>query len=276
MLWTFEHLNFGFVSNFDIGLCAISDLLFLSHYANKRANRIPIRDEEGIDALDITDIRYTSDLQVSRIRGKYKDTAWVGGSGSNNTPWSKADYREFINTDSIDISYNGQGLVSKVTGPDTIMSYTYDAHGNLMETKNTGIDKSTKYSYDSDHNLIAVQYPDGKVTQMVYDDDGLLTEVINNDNTKVTISRNTRGEIMGITDEENRTVTLERDIMGRITKETSPSGRTVGYEWGGTGCGSCGSGSDVELTKVIDSGNNIWEFKYDIMGNATEMIYPET
>jgi YD repeat-containing protein len=29
------------------------------------------------------------------------------------------------------------------------------------------------------------------------------------------------------------------------------------------------------LTKIIDSGNNEWEFKYDIMGNVTEMIYPD-
>ena len=43
MFWTFEHLNFGFVSNFDIGLCAISDLLFLSLYANKRTNRVPVK-----------------------------------------------------------------------------------------------------------------------------------------------------------------------------------------------------------------------------------------
>jgi RHS repeat-associated protein len=29
------------------------------------------------------------------------------------------------------------------------------------------------------------------------------------------------------------------------------------------------------LTKIIDSGINEWEFKYDIMGNAIEMIYPD-
>jgi YD repeat-containing protein len=30
------------------------------------------------------------------------------------------------------------------------------------------------------------------------------------------------------------------------------------------------------LTKIIDSGNKQWEFKYDIMGNVTEMIYPDS
>jgi YD repeat-containing protein len=220
------------------------------YFANKRTNRVPVKVEEGIDATEITDIKYTVDLQVERIRGKYKDTAWVGGSGSNNTPWTKGGYQEFINTASLNISYNDQGLLSKVTGPHTNMSYTYDTNGNLVEAKNINLGKSTKYGYDTDNNPVSVEYADGKINHMVYDTNGLLTEVINNDNTKVTIARNNRGEIQGITDEQNRTVTLERDIMGRITRETSPSGRTVIYQWGGTGCGSCGSGGDVQLTKI--------------------------
>jgi YD repeat-containing protein len=31
----------------------------------------------------------------------------------------------------------------------------------------------------------------------------------------------------------------------------------------------------MPMTKITDPGNNIWEFKYDIMGNAIEMIYPD-
>jgi RHS repeat-associated protein len=110
---------------------------------------------------------------------------------------------------------------------------------------------------------------------MTYDSNGLLLEVKNNDGTKTTVTRNSRGEIESITDEENRTVTIGRDIMGRVIKETSPSGREVSYGWGGSGCQSC-SGSDLKLTKIIDSGNKQWEFKYDIMGNVTEMIYPNS
>jgi YD repeat-containing protein len=63
--------------------------------------------------------------------------------------------------------------------------------------------------------------------------------------------------------------------MSRVIEEKSLSSRFVLYEWGGSGSGFCGSGCDVRLTKIIDPGNNIWEFKYDIMGNAIEMIYPD-
>jgi len=38
-------------------------------------------------------------------------------------------------------------------------------------------------------------------------------------------------------------------------------------------CESCGS--EKKLTKIIDSGNKQWEFKYDMMGNVIEMIYPD-
>jgi len=45
------------------------------------------------------------------------------------------------------------------------------------------------------------------------------------------------------------------------------------YEWGASSCESCGS--EKKLTKIIDSGNKQWEFKYDMMGNVIEMIYPD-
>jgi RHS repeat-associated protein len=44
--------------------------------------------------------------------------------------------------------------------------------------------------------------------------------------------------------------------------------------WGDTSCPNCGT-DNYKLTKIIDSGNNEWKFKYDIMGNVTEMIYPD-
>jgi len=144
-----------------------------------------------------------------------------------------------------------------------------------LEQKYVIFNRVTKYTYDADNNLISIEYPDGKKNEMTYDSNGLLLEVKNNDGTKTTVTRNSRGEIETITDEENRTVTIGRDIMGRVIKETSPSGREVSYVWGGSGCQSC-SGYDLKLTKIIDSGNKQWEFKYDIMGNVTEMIYPDS
>jgi RHS repeat-associated protein len=81
--------------------------------------------------------------------------------------------------------------------------------------------------------------------------------------------------------------------MGRVFKEKSPSGKEVQYQWGGAGCSSCGDGS--KLTKITDAAGlpkgvsiticlakplysdaNIWEFKYNVMGNPLEMTYPDS
>lgn len=156
--------------------------------------------------------------------------------------------------------------------------FTYDTDGNVTRTEETYYHNLspivTDFTYNAQGDLTFIEYMDGKTQEMVYDGKGLLQTFKKNDGTEITVSRNDRGEIISITDEEDRTVTIERDILGRVTKETSPSGRDVQYVWENTGCSSCGS--DVKLTKVIDPGNKQWEFKYDVMGNVIEMIYPDS
>lgn len=245
-------------------------------FANKRKNRITKRVESGPDASNVTDIIYNSGLQVRAVNSYLKDAMWQRVNTQPNTPWTRTDTLTNTNTYSIQVFYNEQNQVSKVTGPDTNMFFTYDANKNLIQSRNGYLDKSTKYTYDSNNNVIRIEYPDGKSKQFFYDSNGLVSEVHNNDGSKTLITRNNRGEVETITDEEGRTVTIERDDMGRVIKEMSPGLNTVQYVWGGSGCSSCGSGGiEVKLTKVIDSGNNVWEFKYDIMGNATDMIYPD-
>jgi RHS repeat-associated protein len=262
-----------------------SKLLQKTHWANKGKNRIPVKIETQADdsnnPTNFTTIHYNHNMQVEHVVKKFTDTTWIvdGQQGIYHHPWIKSTAQGNVITTNTDYTYydntpNLDRLLKKITGYDTDMELSYDNNGNLFELNNLKIQKSTKYTYYPDHDLESIEYPDGKKTQFTYTN-GLLKEVINNDGTKTVITRNARGEIETVTDEENRTVTLVRDIMGRVTKETSPTGRTVQYVWNSTGCSSCGSGGDVRLTKIIDSGINEWEFKYDIMGNAIEMIYPD-
>jgi RHS repeat-associated protein len=249
-----------------------------TEWANKRKDHIPIKIESGIDVdgAEVTEITYTNDLQVKTVLGKITDAQWIKVANDSNAPYKKTENTATVTLKNLTFTYDENNhLVSAITGYDTNMTFTYDAKGNLLEQKNVYLNRITKYTYDTDNNLVSIEYPDGRKNEMAYDSDGLLLEVKNNDGTKTTVTRNSRGEIESITDEENRTVTIGRDIMGRVIKETSPSGREVSYGWGGSGCQSC-SGSDLKLTKIIDSGNKQWEFKYDIMGNVTEMIYPNS
>jgi RHS repeat-associated protein len=249
-----------------------------TEWANKRKDRVPYRIESGIgvDGEEVTEITYTSDLQVKTVLGKITDAQWIKVASDSSAPYKKTENISTVTLKSLTLSYDETNhLVSSITGYDTHMTFSYDAKGNLLEQENVYLDRVTKYTYDTDNNLTSIEYPDGRKNEMTYDSNGLLLAVKNNDGTKTTVTRNSRGEIESITDEENRTVTIGRDIMGRVIKETSPSGREVGYVWGGSGCLGC-SGDDLKLTKIIDSGNKQWEFKYDIMGNVIEMIYPDS
>ncbi|MCP5046033.1 MAG: RHS repeat protein, partial [bacterium] len=243
-------------------------------WANKRKNRIPVKIESGADKSELTTIRYNNNLQVERITNSYSDFMWQRVDTQPNTPWVKTDNTTPTTSANTTYTYNADRLVSRVTGYDIDMSYTYDGNSNLLEEKNLLLNKTTKYTYNSDNVLIRTEYPDGKQNQLMYNEKSLLIEIVKNDGTKTVLTRNSRGEVKSITDAENRTFNVERDIMGRVVKETAPSGRTVQYVWSSIGCSSCGTG-EVKLTKIVDSGNNEWEFKYDIMGNATDMIYPD-
>jgi RHS repeat-associated protein len=132
----------------------------------------------------------------------------------------------------------------------------------------------SNFTYNENNDLVKAEYPDGKINEMTYNAQGLVTEVKNNDGTKTIMERDNRGDVIAMVDEMNRRVELTRDIMGRVLQEKSPSGKEVQYQWGGSGCASCGDGSN--LNKIIDAADRAWEFKYDVMGNPLEMTYPDS
>jgi len=243
-----------------------------TYYAEINNNKMPVEIHKDADSWEITTIRYNEDLQVKKYETKLTDEDWVA-LGTINYPYAKNGQIRTVTTNLMEITYNTDHLISNVHSYGLNKTFTYDATKNLTQVLDEIQNKTTSYTYNASNDLIRIDYPDGKNNEITYNNLGLIMEVENNDDTKTIVTRNSRGEITNITDEENRTVVIDRDIMGRVIKETSPSGRIVQYEWGGSGCTSCGS--DLKLTKIIDSGNKEWEFKYDIMGNPLEMIYPD-
>ena len=250
-------------------------------YAHQGDNRFPVRIERHPDGSGVTEIYYNADLQVSRVRSFLTDDHWAPSDGSApDAPYESKNQPFTIQQRDLRIEYNsdpaqpGFHQVSRLKDWGLDKSFSYDNNGNLVQVFDNILQRATLYTYDSAHNLIEIQYPNNTVNRMSYGSNGLLAGVTNNDGSQTTVTRNPRGEIIAITDEENRTVLIDRDLMGRVVKETSPSGRTVHYEWSSTGCAACGSG-EPRLTKIVDSGNKQWEFRYDIMGNPVEMIYPD-
>jgi len=247
-------------------------------YADLERNLWPVKIEKGADGWESTEIVYNNELQVGSVKNFRTEHKWGVNSGNPNMPVLPfpGNSEDTFSTGWQNYEYNDQRLVSKVTSPYLTLNYTYDAKGNLLqeERNDNGVISLSKLTYNEGNDLTKVEYPDSKTNEMAYDDRGLAIEVKNNDGTKTIMERNNRGDVTAMVDEANRRVELTRDIMGRVLKEKSPSGKEVQYQWGGAGCSSCGDGS--KLIKITDASNNIWEFKYDIMGNPVEMIYPDS
>ncbi|MEA3478571.1 MAG: hypothetical protein U9R60_10365, partial [Bacteroidota bacterium] len=243
------------------------------YYGITNKNTLPYKIEKGVDQYKTTNIYYDDNLQLKKVETTLNDVKWGKVDSDPNAHYEKKSDILTAKTYKLEVGYNENNLVSNVKAYGINNTFTYDTNKNLTQSYDEIRLKTTTYTYDANNNLVRIDSPDNIKNEMTYNDKGLIMEVINNDDTKTVVTRNSRGEITSITDEENRTVSIDRDIMGRAIKETSPSGRIVQYEWGGTGCTDCGSA--LKLTKIIDSGTKTWEFTYDIMGNPTEMIYPD-
>lgn len=251
-------------------------------YADAEWNRYPKKIERYSGGVEETEIYYNTDMQVSRILQYISDDYWYLSDPSDyNSPYVYQNEERRMQQRDLRLQYQddpalpGFRQLSRVIDWGLDKSYTYDTAEDLVKVRDNILGQDTTYTYDASHNLIKAAYPDMRVNEMVYDSMGLLIEIKNHDGTSTKMTRNSRGEIVSITDEASRTVVIDRDLMGRVIKETSPSGRIVRYEWSDAGCATCSSTGDVQLTKIIDSGNKEWVFNYDIMGNPIEMIYPD-
>jgi RHS repeat-associated protein len=266
--------GFGWKKHFKAGVLQDHTI-----YANKAKNRLPTVINHTPDGSEKTLILYNSDLQVKQVITTNTDTAWNQPPGEPHAPFAPTNQQTTITKKNLRLTYQndpalpGFHQVLRIRDYGVDQTCSYNTRNQIASVTDNILARTANYQYDSNGNLIKILYPSGKQTQMTYDANNFLKETINNDGSKKTYTRNLRGEIVSFTDEESRSVKIERDLMGRIIKEISPSGRTVQYEWGDSGCVSCGGES--KLTKIIDSGNKEWEFEYDIMGNAIAMTYPD-
>lgn len=113
---------------------------------------------------------------------------------------------------------NAQGQVASVTDAmGNIVTYKYDALGNLVETNAAG--SITSLQYDLRGNKIAMQDP--AMGSWTY-------------------GYNAFGELVSQRDSLNQTTTLAYDVLGRVTKRTEPdlvSDWSYDKKFDGTACG---------------------------------------
>ena len=97
--------------------------------------------------------------------------------------------------------YNGQGLVTQISGGTYLQQYTYNAQnrlGSLTVYKNADTPQTTSFEYDCRGRLVKKTYPDGNYEVYSYRSDGKLQSVQNCRGQVVSYIYNTMGALSAL------------------------------------------------------------------------------
>lgn len=171
-------------------------------------------------------------------------------------------------------------LKTKITEPNRVTNFTYDANGNLTQKTITAGTSTRvwKWTYGSYGLLTSATDPNGKLTKYAYDAMGNLTSITNplNQVTQFT-SYDANGRLLTIKDPNGLVTTLSYsprgwlktrqigaeltsfsyDGVGQLTKVTFSDGHFVSYTYDAA----------HRLTDIADSLGNKIHYTLDLMGN---------
>ncbi len=146
------------------------------------------------------------------------------------------------------LAYDSNGYLQSVTGPEpaTAVSFTYDGYGR-MRTMTDAASHTLTYDYDALDRVTKVTYPDGTYEETAYN----------------------RLDAEKQRDRLGRWTQTFYDTLRRPVATRDASGGTTQYQYGGSGCASCGGGGD-RVTKLIDPNGNTTSWEYDLQGRVAQ------
>ena len=149
-------------------------------------------------------------------------------------------------------TYDQYGNLSSVTDPaGATSSFTFDVAGN-MRSQTDASGAVTKFEYNTKNQLTKVSDPVGNITSYTYDVSGNRISQTDANGSTTTYAYNYKGELINVT-----------DSMGYVTT----------YTYGGSGCASCGGGTD-KLTAVTDAKGSTTSYAYDTLGRMISETDP--
>ena len=145
-------------------------------------------------------------------------------------------------------TYNTSGYLTQVVGPvaGATTTFTYDAYGR-RRTVTDAAGLTLTYDYDNLDRVTRVTYPDTTYEQTIYN----------------RLDAEKRRDRLG------RTTQTFFDAIRRPVATRDALGQTTQYQYGGSGCSSCGSGGD-KLMKLVDPSGNATTWDYDVQGRVTQ------
>ena len=207
-------------------------------------------------------------------------------------------------------AYNNNNQVISATDPlDHTTTYTYDANGNLLTTTDPLGDTTTN-TYDANGNIIQQVLPNGDVVQSVYNANGEITEATDAAGSKMVYNYNSQGELTSSTDALGETTSFTYDADGHVQTSVDPTGQETVYDDNGDGLaigyvqivngqpeayanaynangqitGTINPAGNKKfdtydaldnLTSMTDSDGNTLTYKYNVLGQETEIDAPD-
>ncbi|TMA82906.1 MAG: RHS repeat protein, partial [Deltaproteobacteria bacterium] len=177
-------------------------------------------------------------------------------------------------TDALDdrsqVTYDTRGLVISVTSGvgtpvQNTMSFTYDAHGNLLTTTDPRSNVST-LAYDSAGNVVRSTDAENRVNEFSYDARNRLISVLDADMKLTQYGYDPKGNLTQVRDAKNQLTTFTYDGLDRLASATNPLGLTETFVYDGNG----------NLTSAMNRNGQTIAFNYDAINRLTGKTRPPT
>lgn len=194
------------------------------------------------------------------------------------------------------------------SGESTVVTYGYDAVGNLAEIFNSS-GKPMRFGYDSDHRItswtdrndstfryeydslgrvVSTVGPDGCLSStLVYDEEGRRTRYTDSTGATRTFRLNHLGQVIAETDPLGNTTYTEWDRHDDVVARTDALGHTMLYERDESGNVTVITHPDGTRTLIshdprlhrpvetVQQDGTVWRFTYDSRGNLTSQQGPD-
>ncbi|MDO8446578.1 MAG: RHS repeat-associated core domain-containing protein [Deltaproteobacteria bacterium] len=169
--------------------------------------------------------------------------------------------------------YDTKGNVTSITNAaGQTTTFTYDQSGNLSSIKDsTGA--TTSFTYDTAGNMTSQTDASGATTRFEYNSFNQLVKVIDPNGNSTTNTYDNNGNKTSSTDANGNITYYEYNYKGQLTKVNDALGNVTTYTYGGTGCSSCGGGTD-KLTAITDANGSATKYEYDTLGRLVKETDP--
>jgi RHS repeat-associated protein len=272
-----DSLGKGWSNNFEAYLEEDSNKNIVIHWSANRINRYLKYNDTSYIASDSSN-RY--DKLIKNKDNTYKLTKENQESyifDSQGCLIKKLDK----NSHEVDLSYNSNGKLNKVTDILTkhYFKFTYDNNGLISEVMD-GIGRKINFSYDSNNNLISIKDANNQTINYMYDDKSRVVSAKGSDGTTIfTNTYDEKSRVVKQLDSKGQPTTFnysENKELGQvITTMTERNGKTKVLT----------HDSKYRLASVKDEEGTVVTYDYDSNdnpanqkdgnGNSTQYVYDD-